>query len=109
MLVALLLAAAPDAGAPDAGTAALYSAATTEPHGLLQLELKAGGKGRFKQVVSIHLPPAEVEVLDVTVDDKGQDVCLTPKPKALDVACLAHKGDGLEATFKGKKLLLEKR
>ena len=105
LLAAWLLAAA-----PDAGVTTLYSAATTEPHGLLQLEVKPGEtKARFRQVISIHLPPSEVESLEVTISDKGQDVCLTPKPKALDVPCLVKKDTGLEGTFKGKKVLLEKK
>ena len=96
--------------AADGGTT-LYSAAITEPHGLLQLELKAGGaSGRFRHVVSIHLPPAELETLDVKVTAKGEQLCLEPQPKVIE-PCVTKKGDALEATLKRKKtkVLLEKR
>lgn len=103
LLVALLLAA--DGGSPSH----LYTVATPQPHGLLTLELRPGGRCTFKQVVSIHLPPAEVEVLDATFTEKGDELCLAPKPKALDQACLRRTDKGLEAAFGGKKVVLEKR
>lgn len=93
------------------GGVTLYSAATTEPHGLIQLELAEGGAaGRYRQVVSIHLPPAELEVLDVKVTAKGDQLCLDPKPKAIE-PCAVKKGAGLEVTLKSKKtkLVLERR
>ena len=93
--------------AADGGTT-LYSAATREPHGLVQLELGEGDRAVFRQVVSIHLPPAEVERLEVKVSRKGEQLCLTPKPKAVD-ACLVQKGAGLVARFKGEELVLERR
>ncbi|MBL8957936.1 MAG: hypothetical protein JNK82_44585 [Myxococcaceae bacterium] len=104
LLIATLFAA-------DGGTTTLYTVAITEPHGLLQLELKTGGaSGKYKQVVSIHLPPAEVDVLDVKVTAKGDALCLEPQPKAIE-PCLTKKGDGLEATLKRSKtkVVLEKR
>jgi hypothetical protein len=106
--VTLLLAAL--ALAVDGGSTLLYSGATGEPVGLLSLQLKPGGKAVFKQVISMHLPPAEIEVLEVAVADKGGQVCLEPAPRAI-AACLLKKGSGLEATLKdnGKRVLLEPR
>ncbi len=93
------------------GGVTLYSAATSEPHGLVQLELaEAAGTGHFRQVISIHLPPAEIENVDVKVTAKGDTLCLDPKPRAIE-ACVVKKGDKLEATLRDKKtkVLLERR
>jgi hypothetical protein len=79
-------------------TPGLYSGATRQPHGLIQLEVGANGKGRFRQVISIHLPPAEIESIDVTLTVTKDTVCLSPAPGAIE-KCLRRTKDGLVAVL----------
>lgn len=113
LLVALLLAVdggAPAEGTGDAGFGTRYAAQLAEPLGLIELYVRPGGKALFRRWESQQKPAVMVESLEVTVTNKGQDLCLEPRPRTLDVACLIPKDGGLEGTFKGKKLLLlEKR
>ncbi len=81
----------------------LYSAAFTHRHGLLQLEVKANGEGHLRQVVSLHLPPAEIESLDVKLTEKGGQLCLSPAPATVE-PCLKITADGLLATLKNEKV-----
>lgn len=87
-----------------------YAAQLAEPLGLIELYVYPGEKALFRYWESETKPPVMVESLEVKVSHKGQDLCLEPRPKTLDVACLIPKAGGLEGTFKQKKLLLlEKR
>lgn len=79
-------------------TPGLYSGATRQPHGLIQLEVGASGQGHFRQVISIHLPPAEIESKDVTLTITRDSVCLSPVPDAIE-RCLRRTKDGLVATL----------
>ena len=88
----------------------LYSGATHEPHGLLQLEVRGDGKGHFRRVVSIHLPPAEIEKKDVTLTVTKDTVCLAPAPSQIE-KCLKRTPKGLVAKLidEGVEVLLELR
>lgn len=88
----------------------LYSGPTHRPHGLLQLEVGADGKGHFRRVVSIHLPPAEIENKDVTLTITKETVCLAPAPSQIE-KCLKRTPKGLVAKLidEGVEVLLELR
>lgn len=88
----------------------LYSGATRQPHGLVQLEVGADGKGHFRRVISIHLPPAEIENKDVAVTVTKETVCLAPPPSSIE-KCLKRTPKGLVAvlTDDATEVLLELR
>ena len=88
----------------------LYTGATRQPHGLVQLEIGANGKGHFRRVISIHLPPAEIENRDVTLTVTKETVCLAPAPTAIE-KCLKRTPKGLVAvlTDDNTEVLLELR
>ena len=113
LLVALLLSVdggVSPTGTADAGFGTRYAAQLEAPLGLIELYVRPGGKALFRTWDAQQKPAVLVESLEVTVSNKGQDLCLEPRPRTLDVACLIPKDGGLEGTFKGKKLLLlEKR
>ena len=107
LLLSLLLAVD---GGTDAGAVQRYSVQLTEPLGLIELYVYPGDRALFRYWESEKQPAVMVESLEVRLSHKGQDLCLEPRPKTLDVACLIPKAGGLEGTFKQKKLLLlEKR
>ena len=90
------------AAAAQALTPGLYTAATTAPHGLVQLEVRANDKGHVRRVISIHLPPAEIENLEVALTVTNEAVCLEPAPSAIE-KCLKRTKGGLLATLKQNK------
>ncbi len=62
--------------------------------GLLQLNVREDGSAIFLHVVSNHLPPVELERLEVRLEP-GADgsLCMSPSPVALE-PCLKREVDG---------------
>lgn len=66
------------------------------PHhvGLLQLKVREDGTATLLHVVSVHLPPVELERREVRLE-RGPEgrICLSPEPEALE-PCLTLGADG---------------
>src|SRR4051812_15561199 len=86
--LALVLAAAPDAPAPG-----YYNADTPHHPGFIQLHVEKDGQVTFLHVVTIHLPPYELERHKARLVKKEGKLCMEPAPH--DVApCLSRDKDG---------------
>ena len=97
-LVLLLLCAAP------ALKDGLYSGTIPTRPGLVQLELKAN-KAHLVNVVTVHLPPAEIEASDFAVKVTEKTVCLSPAPVTVE-PCLERKGQTLLARLASDKTVV---
>ena len=67
------------------------------PHyvGLLQLSVRPDGTATFLNVVSVHLPPVELERREVRLERGAEgQVCMRPPPEALE-PCLMLGDDGV--------------
>lgn len=81
-MIAALLAAL--IAAPEPG---VYSAPAPDHVGSLIVELYPDRTAIVRRVVSVHLPPAELETLRVAIDREG---CWAPAPRTLD-RCLIEQ------------------
>lgn len=76
-----------------------YSGSLPDRPAFLQLRV-TGATGVFKQVITVHLPPAEVESVEVKLVVTASRVCLSPAPRSIE-PCLKRTDQGLEAQLKG--------
>lgn len=62
--------------------------------GLLQLDIRRDGSATFLHVVSNHLPPVELERLEVRLEPGANGrFCMSPAPTALE-PCLQREAEG---------------
>lgn len=94
----------PPAPPPPLVAPGTYNGRPPRHVGLLQLKVREDGGATFLHVVSVHLPPRELERREVRLE-RGADgrVCLSPAPEAVE-PCLAVEQDGaLTVTTQGEE------
>lgn len=78
--------------------------------GLLQLKVREDGSATFLHVVSVHLPPQELERREVKLE-RGPDgrVCMSPAPQAVEPCVALEQGGALTVKTRdeGTAVLLE--
>ena len=84
---------------PSGVPAGLYSGRTPSP-GLLQLEVKEGDRVELVHLVTLHLPPAELERHSARLvrGESGQP-CLEPPPRTVKPCLERGKGEALVLTL----------
>lgn len=94
VLSAVACARTPPAPPPPLVAPGTYNGRPPKYVGLLQLTVREDGTGTFLNVVSVHLPPRELERLEVRLE-QGADgrVCMSPAPAAVE-PCLAREQGG---------------
>lgn len=60
--------------------------------GFLKLEIQKDGKTLFLNVITLHLPPAEIERFNSRITDKDGKLCFENKPKTIE-PCLISASD----------------
>lgn len=71
----------------------LYSARKTKGVGLIQLEVRPNGSATLRNVVSVHLPPVEVESVSVKLVWVKGKLCMRPAPQTVH-PCFTVNSDG---------------
>lgn len=68
-----------------------FSGALSTP-GFLKLEIQKDGKALFLNVVTMHLPPAEIERFESKLTQKNGKLCFAENPKTID-PCLVSASE----------------
>ncbi len=107
---ALACARPPPAPPPPLVAPGTYNGRPPKYVGLLQLQVREDGSATFLNVVSVHLPPRELERREVRLE-RGADgrVCMSPAPDAVEPCLAQEQGGALTVTTKdeGTAVLLE--
>lgn len=61
-----------------------FSGDTPKSPGFLKLEIKSDGSALFLNVVTVHLPPAEIERLETKVKENKGTICFETKPQTVE-------------------------
>ncbi|HZI12177.1 MAG TPA: hypothetical protein VE153_17470 [Myxococcus sp.] len=100
----------PPAPPPPLVAPGTYNGRPPKYVGLLQLTVREDGTATFLNVVSVHLPPRELERREVKLE-RGADgrVCMNPAPDAVEPCLAQEQGGALTVKTKdeGTAVLLE--
>lgn len=86
-----------------------FSAPLPTP-GFLKLEIQKDGKVLFLNVVTVHLPPTEIERFESKITRKDGKICFAEKPKTI-APCLVSASDNeivVKLAADGKEITLKK-
>lgn len=85
------------AKSPTLPAAAIYTG-QLESSGFIQLEVYPDRTAIFRRVVTLHLPPAELETVRVKLVQKKNGLCLEPAPRSV-APCLRRVKAGQFALY----------
>jgi hypothetical protein len=88
----------------------IFSGQTPDNPGFLKLEIKESNEVTFLNVVTLHLPPAEIEKLETKLVETTEKICFEKKPQTVE-PCLYSVSEN-EITLKtipgGKEVKLKR-
>ena len=90
----------------------IYSGHPSNYAGLIQLEVRKNGENAvFRNIISIHLPPAEIENIEVMLNKDEQGRCyLSPSPSTIEPIIFEISNDSIVVVQKDNrtKVILER-